>query len=224
MSGESNYTFDKLTQSGLFRINSKEDKQVSLSFDAFGGSTGFGIWTGGGAKPFKLPLPRMAMHRFVALLRKMRANPIAGREQIPLMQWDPETKRSNQVGMIVFSLDENQNLAIEISHKELNGRHTFPIRHNSKFDFSGTSLSPREDLESLFDWLISEMLMVSPVAERLSSFKRPPQGGGGRGNYGGGGNRGGYNNGGGNRGGGQSSFGNNGGGNNNSGGDDDLYV
>lgn len=190
MSGAPNpqYAFENLTQSGLLRANSKDDKNVSLSIDTFGGNTSFVVFTGAGGKPWKVNLPRKTISNVVILLRKMKADIRPCREPIMLNQFDTETKRFKQVGQIGIGIDDNLQFQIDVVHNELNGRHTFPIRPDGKFDFSNTSLSEKEGLEAILDWLINILSVETLIAERLSSFKRAPGGmGGNRGGFGGGG-------------------------------------
>lgn len=188
----SNYTFENLTQSGLMKINSKDDKNVSLSVDCFGGMTSFAVWTGAGGKPWKLNLPRKTINNILTLLKKMRRDPVPGRQPIMINAYDQEIKKWKNVGQIAFAIDEGLNFQIEVAHNDLNGRHTFPVKQDGRFDFSNTFLSEKEGLSSLISWLIEVFSHDTVIAERLTSFKRNPQGGGNRGGYNQGGNN--YNN------------------------------
>lgn len=198
-------SFDKLTHSGLIKANSKDDKQVAFQIDVYGGNIGFVIFTQAGGRPWKINIPSQAIANILILLRKMRANPAPCREAIFINDWDMETKRWKQVGQIGIGIDEALVFQIDIAHNQLQapgGRFVFPIRQNAKFDFSNTSLSEKEAVQGVIDYIIGTLSTEATIASRLSSFKRAPgQGGGGK--------PGGYNAGGGNR-----SYGNNGGGNN----------
>lgn len=190
------YGFSNLTQSGLMKINSKDDKTVSLSINAFGGSTSFSIFTSAGGKPWSLTLKRRSVNAIALMLDRMMADPKPGREQIMLNNWDQEAKRVKQVGHLAFVIDENLVFHIELAHEGLGGnRYVFPIRTDLGFDFSNTSLTEKDILVSAIMTLRETLMDIAPIAERITSFKRPA------GNFGGGGNKGGYNNGG-NRGGG----------------------
>jgi len=217
--GPSQYGFENLTQSGLLKTNSKDDKNVTLSIDTFGGNTGMSVWTGSGGRPWKINLPRKTIANIVILLRKMRADPRPQREPIMINMWDAEAKRMKQIGQIGIGIDEGLVFQIDIAHNDLSGgRHTFPLKPDGRFDFSNTTLTEKESVEGVLDWLINALSIESLVAERLTSFKRPAGGnrGGGGGNY----NRGGNSNQGQ-----QGSFSNN---NNNNGGgvdyENDLHV
>lgn len=198
MNAPAQYSFENLTQSGLIKANAKDNRDVSLSVNCFGGSTQFSVFTGNGARPVSISLQRQSIHAIVILLKKMRENIRAHKETVFLNTWDPDNKRMKQVGQIGFGIDENMTFQFEIAHNDLNGRHIFPIKPNSKVDFSNSSLSEKETIESILNWLIQTFEIETVVAERLTSFKRPNTGGGG-GNRGGsfGGNR--QNSGGGNR-------------------------
>ena len=220
MSNDNRYSFDNLTQSGLAKLTSKEDKNIALSINCFGGSMSFSVFTGGGGKPFSLTIKRQSIYVIGTLLQQMIADPRPCRQGIPINTWDQEAKRSKNIGQLAFGIDENLIFQIELSHEQLNGgaRYTFPVKKDFTLDFSNTSLSEKDLLAAAVTYIHEILTTVAPIAERLTSFKRP------QGNFGGGGgNRGGY--GGGNRGGGNynnndngggrsSTFGNSGGGSN----------
>jgi hypothetical protein len=201
------YSFSNLTQSGLMKLVSKEDKNISLTINAFGGSTSLSIFTGSGGKPWSLGLKRRAINTIDILLEQMMHDPKPCRQQIMINSWDQEAKRSKQVGHLAFGIDENLVFQIDLAHEGLNGnRYTFPVKPDFSTDFSNTTLTEKDILKSAIATLREVLMTIAPIAERITSFKRPA------GNFGGGGNKGGYNNGG-NRGGGGG--GNYGGGNNN---------
>lgn len=202
-SGAPNYSFENLTHSGLIKLYSKDDKNISFQVDVFGGNVSFVIFTPGGGRPWKLGIPQKVIATLAILLRKMRAEPRPCREAIMVNVFDAEAKRMKQVGQLGIGLDETLTLQLDISHTELNGRHMFPIKPDSRFDFSNTSLSEKEAVQSVIDSLLTTLTVEVPTAVRLSSFKRAPGGGGGQ-------QRGGFNNAGGNR-----NFGGNSGGGNN---------
>lgn len=207
---EDRYGFSNLTQSGLMKIVSKDDKAISLSINSFGGSTSFSIFTGAGGKPWSITLKRRAINTFSILLDQMIADPKTCRQQIMVNSWDMEAKRSKQVGHLAFGIDDQLMFYIEIAHEGLNGnRYVFPIKPEFSMDFSNTTLSEKDILKSAIMTLREVLMDIAPIAERITSFKRPAGNfGGGQGNKGGGYNNGG-NRGGGNYGGG----GNSGGGN-----------
>lgn len=222
-------SFDNLTHSGLIKVASKDDKNVSMQIDVWGGNTSLVVFTGAGGKPWKHPLPAKTRYNIALLLKKMRQEPRPGREPIMLNAFVEENgkRQFKQMGQIGIGIDENLLLFIDIAHNELNGRHLFPFKGDGRFDYSNTTLQPKDTLIAQIDYLIDALINQTSLAERLSSFKRAPGGGGGfnRGGGGGGGNRGGGYGGGGNYGG-----GNQGGGQRqqsstfSSGGDDDLHV
>jgi hypothetical protein len=192
------YGFSNLTQSGLMKIVSKDDKNISLSINAFGGSTSFSIFTGSGGKPWSLSLKRRALNTIDILLEQMIQDPKPCRQQIMINSWDQEAKRSKQVGHLAFGIDENLVFQIDLAHEGLNGnRYVFPVKTDFSMDFSNTTLSEKDILKSAIMTLREALMTIAPIAERITSFKRPA------GNFGGKSGGGGYNNsGGGNRGGG----------------------
>lgn len=202
---ENRNSFENLTHSGIMRVNSKDDRNISLSLNAFGGSTNFSVFAGGGGKPWSVTLKRRSIANIIILLRNMQNNVQPCREMIMIKQYDPEAKRSKEIGSIAFGIDENLTFQIEVAGDGLNGRHIFPIRNDLGLDFSNTSMSEKDIVKGAIETLIDALSLSSVVAERLTSQKRQFSGGGGGGNRGnfGGGNRsggGGYNNnGGGNR-------------------------
>lgn len=221
--------FENLTQSGLLKVPSKDDKNVSLQIDVWGGNTSIVVFTGAGGKPWKHILPTKIRFVVAQLLRRMKAEPRPCREPIMLNAFVEENgkRQFKQMGQIGIGIDENLGLYIDVAHNELNGRHHFPIKNDGRFDTSNTSLSEKDLLVGLIDWIIHVLTVETVTAERLSSFKRQGGGGGGnRGGFGGGQNRGGYSGGGG----GNQYGGNNGGGGQRQqsggtfGGDDDLHI
>lgn len=231
-------SFDNLTHSGLLKLPSKDDKNVSLQIDVWGGNTSLVVFTGAGGKPWKHPLPAKTRYNLKLLLMKMRAEPRTMRDPIMLNAFVEENgkRQFKEMGQLGIGIDENLQLYIDIAHNELSGRHLFPVKGDSRFDYKNTSLQPKDMLIATIDWIVHVLIEETAMAERLSSFKRAPGGGGGfnRGGGGGGGNRsGGY---GGGQGGGGGSYGGGGGGNQgggqrqqsggtfSGGGDDDLHV
>ena len=226
--------YSNLTHSNLLKQGSKDDKNVTFQLDTWGGNTSWVIFTGGGGKPWKYPLPEKTRHLIKEILIKMRDNPVADRQPVYLQFFDAEQKKFKQVGCIGFGLDEKLNFFIDVAHDELNGRHQFLFRSDGRYDVLQTNLTERDTVRATINWILSVLIDKTLVAERMSSFKRAPQGGGGgkRGGYGGGGgggNRGGGNYGG-NSGGGGGNYGGGGGGGGNrqggtfSGGDDELNI
>lgn len=202
------YGFGNLTQSGLMKIASKDDKNVSLSINAFNGTTNFSIFTGGG-KPWSLGLKRRAINTIAILFDQMIADPKPCRHQIMISSWDMEAKRSKQVGHVAFGIDENLVFFIDLAHEGLNGnRYIFPVKPDFSTDFSNTPLTEKDILKSAIMTVREVLMDIAPIAERLTSFKRPAGG------FGGGNKGGGYNNNGGNRSGGGNYGGGNGGGGN----------
>lgn len=181
-----NNGFENLTHSGLFKITSKDDKAVTFQIDSYGGLTSFVVFTGAGGRPWKQNLSIKAVCNILILLRKMREDPRPCREPIMLSEWDPETKKVKQIGQIGIGIDDNLMFQIDVAANGLNGRHIFPIRSDLKFDFSNTSMTEKEAVQGLIDSLIRVLETITPIAERLSGFKRAPGGpGGARGNFGG---------------------------------------
>lgn len=197
------YGFSNLTQSGLMKLVSKDDKTVSLSVNSFNGSTSFSIFTSSGGKPWSLGLKRRALNAICILLDQMIADPKPCRQQIMINSWDQEAKRSKQVGHLAFGIDENLVFQIDVAHEGLNGnRYIFPVKNDFSMDFSQTTLSEKDLLKSAIMTLRETLMDIAPIAERITSFKRPAggfgggnKGGGyannnsGGGNYGGGGQR-----------------------------------
>lgn len=196
-----NHTFENLTQSGIMKLYSKENKDIALNLDVYGGSTSFVIFMGQGARPWKQTLPRKILNTIAHLLKKVRADIRPQRFAIDVKVYDTENRKMKTVGSIAFGIDETLTLFIELAHNDLQGRHTFPIKQDSKFDFSNTPMTEKDHLEALIDYVINVFTVETVVAERMTSFKRAP--GGGRGNFGGGG---GQRQGGGYSGGGQGSY------------------
>jgi hypothetical protein len=197
-------SFENLTHSGIIKANAKDDKTVSFQIDVYGGSISLVVFTAAGGRPWKQNISTKAISNILILLRKMRANPAPCREAIFINDWDAETKRMKQVGQLGIGIDDTLTLQIDIAHNNLQapgGRFTFPIRPETRFDFSNTSLSEKEALQGVIDSLITTLSLEALLAARLSSFKRVNTGQAG-------GNKGGYNN----AGGGQRSYGNNSGG------------
>lgn len=220
---ENRYAYENLTQSGLFRLTSKDDKQVSLSINAFGGSTAISVFAGGGGKPWSQTMKRRSIRQIVLLLEGMRNDIRPCRETIMINTWDQEAKRAKQIGHIAFGIDDNLQFMIEVAGDGVggNGKHVFPVRTDLAFDFSNTSLTDKDVVKTAIDTVIEALTVIAPIAERMTSFKKQfggSQGGGNRGGYGGGNRQssGGYN-GGGNQRQGSSTFG--GGGN---AGDDEI--
>jgi uncharacterized membrane protein YgcG len=199
-------SFENLTQSGLVKVTSKDDKNVSLTVDVYMGNTSLVVFTGAGGKPWKIGLPGRVQATLLTLLRKMKNAAQPCREPIMLSVFDDGStggkKGFKDVGNIGFGIDENLNFYIDITHNDLPGRHMFPFRHDPKFNFSNTTLSEKDMLGASIDVMIAAFETTIPLAERISSFKRTG-GGGQRGGFGGGagggggGNRGGYGGGGG---------------------------
>lgn len=192
----SKYAFENLTHSGLFKINSKEDKGVSLSYDIFNGSAGLAVWQGAGGKPHKIPLRAKARAALVLLLKNMRENIGTTSQPITILDYDREAKKTVNIGTVVVGIDETMTLFIGVGANAINGKFTFPIKGEFSWDFSQATLfNEKNQLQANIDWLISILTLETAVREGLSSFRRQPGGPGGNG----GGNRGGYNSGGGNR-------------------------
>lgn len=214
-----NYTYENLTQSGLFRINSKDDRNVSLSLDAFGGSTSFCVFTGAGGRPWKYSLNGKAKALIIVMLEKMAAAPSPQRQPVMLNKFEENDgkKRFVEYGQIGFGIDENLMLFIDVAANDLQGRHLFQIKPDPKANFTNTTMSEKDILVGLINWLIGELRITSTLAERMTSFKRAPGGGfgGNRGASAGGGNRGGSSYSGGNAGGGSGGGGYNNNNNNN---------
>lgn len=195
-----NNSFENLTQSGIFRINSKDDKNVSLSLDVYMGNTSLVVFTGAGGRPWKLGIPAKVRCNIVVLLKKMQAEPRPLREALFINEFVEENgkRQFKQKGSIGFGIDENLTAFIDVAANDLQGRHMFPIKPDGRFDFSNTSMSEKDTLVAMLQWLIDSFSDTAMFAERLSSFKRTGGGGGNR-NFGGGGggNRGNYGGGGG---------------------------
>lgn len=192
--------FENLTQSGIIRVNSKDDKNVSLSLDVYMGNTSLVVFTGAGGKPWKLGLPPKVQANIVIMLKKMQAEPRPCREPIFINEFVEEggKKQFKQKGCIGIGIDENLGLFIDVAANDLNGRHLFPFKGDGRFDFSNTSMSEKDTLVGMLEFLINSFSTTVILAERISSFKRTGgnSGGGSKGNYGGG-NRGSNNYGGG---------------------------
>ena len=187
--------FENLTQSGIFRINSKDDKNVSLSLDVYMGNTSLVVFTGSGGKPWKQGLPSKVLANLVILLKKMQNEPRPCREPVFLNEFVEENgkRQFKQKGCIGFGIDENLVPFIDVSANDLVGRHLFPLKPDARFDFSNTSMSEKDSLVGLLEYLIQCFSYTTTIAERISSFKRAPNQGGNKGGYGGGGgNRGNY--------------------------------
>jgi len=187
-------SFENLTQSGLLKVSGKEDRNMSLQLDVWNGSTSFAIFTQGGGKPWKLAIPTQTIAAILILLRKMRANPAPCREAIFVNEYDAENKRMKQVGQIGIGIDESLLFQIDFAHNQLQvagGKATFAFKPNSRFDFSHSSLTDKEKLQACIDEVIAALALASPIAARISSFKRQAgqAGGGNRGGFSGGGNR-----------------------------------
>jgi len=184
------YSFENLTQSGLFRLPSKEDKNVSLSFDVFGGFSSFCIFTGQGGKPWKLTLPRKTIDSFIILLENMIADPRPKREPVFLNRFEEADGRKGfkQYGCIGFGIDDNLSFYIDVAANELPNRYLFVVKKDGRFDFSNTSMNEKDSLKADISFIIN-VLKNSAVAERLTAFKRQNTGGAPSG----GGNRGGFN-------------------------------
>jgi hypothetical protein len=194
-------SFENLTQSGLIKVNSKDDRNVTFQIDAYGGNISMVVFTGAGGRPWKLNIPAKVTANLLILLRKMRANPAPCREAIFINEYDAETKRFKQVGQIGIGIDEGLTFQLDVAHNQLQapgGRFIFPIKPDGRFDFTNTTLSEKEGVQGVIDSLITALSIESIVAARLTSFKRQPgaggQGGGNKGNWSGGGNRGNFNN------------------------------
>jgi hypothetical protein len=224
-------SFENLTQSGLLRVNSKDDKNVSMSIDTYQGNTSIVVFTGAGGKPWKTSLPLRVRLVMIALLRRLQADPTTRREAITLQTFDDGStggkKGFKAVGQLGFGIDESMMFYIDIAANDLQGRHMFPFKPDAKFDFVNTSLTERDMIGATIEYFITTLNTIVPIAERISSFKRAPGGGGNRGNFGGGGGQrggggGGY--GGGQQGGGGGAFGGGGGAGNGAEVSDNLYV
>lgn len=196
-------SFESLTQSGIVKVNSKDDKNVSLSLDVYMGNTSLVVFTGAGGKPWKLGLPSKVQANIVVLLKKMQAEPRPCREPIFINEFVEENgkKQFKQKGCIGIGIDENLTLFIDVAANDLKGRHLFPFKGDGRFDFSNTSMSEKDTLVGMLEFLISSFSTTVIMAERISSFKRTGGAGGNKGNFGGG-NRGSGSYGGGNSGGG----------------------
>lgn len=209
-------SFENLTQSGLIKINAKDNKDVSFSIDVYMGNTSMVVFEGGGGKPWKKGLPAKLQAAILVLLRKMQNEPTVRREPIFFNDYDAEAKKYKQVGCVGIGIDEKMTLFIDVAGDGLRDRYMFPIRTDGRFDFQNTSMTEKDMIASTIQVLITLFEASIPTAERISSFKRTGGGGGGNrgggGNYGGGGNKGGYGGGGSGGGGGGGNYG---GGNNN---------
>lgn len=204
---ESNNSFENLTHNDLFTLYSKDNKDVKMSLGTFMGGTGFSVWTGAGGRPINLRFQSKSWFSIIALLKKMRSELHAQRQPIMLNKFEQGQDgrwSSKQIGYVAFIIDDNASLFIEVSSDELNGKFLFPVKGDSKVDFSQTNMSERDLLAALFDWMIATFEVERMFAERLSSFKKQfdKQGGGqrkgGGGNWSGGGGQrsgsgGGYN-------------------------------
>lgn len=181
--------FENLSHSGLFKIASKDDRNVTLTLDTYMGNTGFAVWTGAGGKPWKINLPRLTIKRMTTLLKTIRANPSIRTEAILLNRWEEgDNKKGSykQYGRIAFGIDETNLVFIEIAANDLSGKHVFVFKPDGRFDFSSTSLSEKDHIVAVLSYLIDTLDYTSGMSERLSSFPRPPMGGGqnkGGGNY-----------------------------------------
>lgn len=196
MADAPNTSFDNLTHSGLLKITSKDNKEVTLQFDVWGGNTSLVIFTPGGGRPWKIPLPRKLQSLIVTLIRKIKANPGTTREPIIIKEFVEENgkKMFKEKGQIGIGVDENLVPYIDVAANDLSGRHQFLFKSDARYDVLQSSLTDKDVLQSLLNVFLTLFETDIPVAERMSSFKRPA--GGGRGGYsgGGGGNRGSYNN------------------------------
>lgn len=186
-------SFEMLTQSGIFRINSKDDKNVSLSLDVYMGNTSLVVFTGAGGKPWKLGLPAKVRANIVILLKKMQAEPRPCREPMFINEFVEEDgkKKFKQKGCVGFGIDEALIPFIDVAANDLNGRHMFPLKQDARFDFSNTTMSEKDSLVGLLEFLINCFSETTIIAERISSFKRTggAGGGGNKGSYGGSGNK-----------------------------------
>jgi hypothetical protein len=189
-------SFENLSHSGLLKLPSKDNKDVSFQIDVWGGNTSFVVFTGAGGKPWKHAMPPKTRWSIATLLKKMRDNPRPCREPIMLNAFVEEGNKRmfKQMGQIGIGLDDNLQPFIDVAHNDLNGRHLFPIKGDGRFDFTNTSFEPKDSLTSLLDWIIDTLTTQCAAAERLSGFKRT--GGGGNFNRGGGGGGGGQRSGG----------------------------
>lgn len=184
----SNYDFSNLTQSGILRFYSKEDRNISMSFGSFNGSSSFTIFTGSGGKNWKRSIPPIARRALVSLLRVMSKKGSNQRQVVKFTEYDAEAKKVRDVGHIAFIVDDGMNILIEVGGEGLPQKFTFPVKPNARLDFSETDLTERDMFESIFAFLIDTFTISTAVAERLSSFKRPAGGSYGNNNRGGGGN------------------------------------
>jgi hypothetical protein len=192
-------SFEMLQQGGLVKINAKDNKEVSLSFDVYMGNASIVIFEGAGGKPWKKGLPAKFQAAILVLLKKMQNEPTVRREPIFFNDFDAETKKYKQVGCMAFGIDEKMTFYIDVAGDGLRERYMFPIRSDGRFDFNNTAMTEKDMIASTIQLLITLFEVVMPTAERISSFKRTGGGGGSRGgggNYGGGGSRGNYNGGG----------------------------
>ncbi len=197
--------FEELNHSDILSVKSKDDKNVTLTIGVYRGNTSINVFTGAGGRPWKHPLPRKSIPFFVNLLRKMRDDPKPRREPVFLNKYEDGENgrgRMKQCGCIGFGISDDLKVYIDVSSDDLNGRHLFPIRPDSRFDFSNTVLSEKDLVVSTIDSLIELLSSTTETAERLSAFKGAPGGnfGGGSkgssksGNYSGNNSRGNYSN------------------------------
>ena len=204
---DSPYGFENLQHSKLLPANSKDDKAVSFDISVFNGTASINVFTGAGGRPWRLPFPMKDRMSVARLLKRIRAEPKGGmREPVFLNEWvdDNGKNKIKQVGCMGFGIDENLMFYIDLTHDTLNGRHMFPIKLGTRLDFSNTTMTEKDLLISVIDYVIDVIETVVPQREALSSFKRPAggasAGGGGQKSGGwnqnrgsGGGNGGGYN-------------------------------
>ncbi len=190
-------SYENLTHSGLFSIPSKEDRNVNLQLGVYMGNTSLSIFQGPGAKPWKVGLPNKVMSQIITLLRKMRAEPRVCREPIFIQKWvdDNEKKGFVQEGSLALGIGEDMLPFVEISHNDLKQKYLFVVKPDPRYDFSNTSLSEKDTLQGLIDFLIEAFSINRVTAERMSSFKKTNMGqqGGNKGGYSNNSRSGGYN-------------------------------
>ena len=226
--GQSQYTFENLTQSGLFRLYAAEDKNVTLSLNVFGGNTSLAVSTGAGGKPHNIGIPRKLCNTIALLLKRMGSDIKECRNPIPFRKFEENDGKKAMVerNNVAFGIDDKSVFYIDVAADFNNDgrmqKWRFPVKNDARFDFSETVLNER-DLIVANIATIMEAFTLSGFAERITSFRRPKQQGGGNwGNKGGSSGGGNWNNnrgsgnsgnyGGGNSGGGQRSGGTFGGG------------
>ena len=175
---ENRFGYDNLTQSGILKFNSKDDKAISLSIGTFGGFTSFAVFVGG--KPWKTNIPRISLYAMIAVLNKMMLEPHPRREAISMFEWEEENgkRRLKECGAIGYGITDNLELYIDVAANNLEGRHMFPIKQNARFGFANTCLTEKDILQANIQFLINNLQYVTETAERMTAFKRPPQSGG----------------------------------------------